>query len=208
MIHSRPTCRANSSSATRQRLEAPKHLQGRRHTDEHVPDRARKEDMKRFKGLFLAMLLTAGMAAAPLSVVTAQTAAPPALELVVTAMPLAAATAVEPAAQVDEAPPVPSDPRLWFASPAALAAAVAVVVAFLKANVLKNLHDWRTIIVSAITTAGLTIVGRIAGWHELNLTDGFMLAVQAFGIASGGWALITQLFSRIFTGKSGAGATT
>lgn len=165
--------------------------------------------MKRFKGLFLAMLLTVGLAAAPLSVVTAQSAAPPALELVMTATPLAAATtAVEPAQQVDEAPQLPSDPRLWFQSPAALAAAVAVIVAFLKANVLKDLHDWRTIIVSAITTVGLTVVGRIAGWHELAFGDSFMLAVQAFGIASGGWALITQLLSRIFTGKSAAGATT
>lgn len=165
--------------------------------------------MKRFKGMFMAMLLAVGLAAAPLSVVTAQSAAPPALELVLLdSMPLAAATAMEPAAQVDAAPQLPSDPHLWFQSPAALAAAVAVIVAFLKANVLKDLHDWRTIIVSAITTVGLTIVGRIAGWHELAFGDSFMLAVQAFGIASGGWALITQLLSRIFTGKSEAGATT
>jgi len=148
--------------------------------------------------MFLAMLLVVGLAAAPLSMVTAQSAAPPAIELVMTATPLATATAVEAPTQVEELPPIPTNPADWFNNPLALAAVVAFLVGFIKTNLIRDLTGLRTVVASLIVGAALSLLGTLelpglGRWNDRAFVDAIVYGLQAAVIASGGWDVIKAL---------------
>ena len=89
--------------------------------------------------------------------------------------------------------PIPTDIASWFTSTAALAAVIVAVVAFLKRNVLKNLHDLATVLVSL----GLGAIAGVGG-HFLGHLDGGLPQALAFGVAagflaSGGWDALSGL---------------
>lgn len=87
------------------------------------------------------------------------------------------------------------DPRAWFGSAAAYAAAVAAVVAFIKQHVLTNLSGWRTV----MTSFGIAIGGAVAA-SVTGVFDAAVLEAVAFGasaglLASGGWDAVNSLLA-------------
>lgn len=92
--------------------------------------------------------------------------------------------------------PISTDIASWFASTAALAAVIVSVVAFLKRNVLKNLHDLATVFVSL----GLGAVAGLGGHFLGYLTDGLVpslsFGVAAGFLASGGWDALSALLGK------------
>ncbi len=145
--------------------------------------------------LFLPALLALAFLAAPLPAVTADAAAPPALELALAAT--AAVEAPEPAV-VDLPDGVPTDPAQWFTETAVLAAVIAAVVALLKQNFLRGLTGISTVIASLITGAALSILGTFdlpffGQLHDRSLIDAVLFGLQSAVIASGGWDVIKGL---------------
>jgi hypothetical protein len=80
----------------------------------------------------------------------------------------------------------------------ALAATIAMVVQFLKKNVLRSLSGLSTVLASLATgvvlsaagTLNLPLFGRL---HDLSLGDAVMFGLEAAIIASGGWDAIKGL---------------
>lgn len=154
----------------------------------------------RLPRLFLPLLLAFAFVAAPLPAVAFAAGPAPALELVVDAMPLAAATTVDaPAmAEAPELPPISTNPADWFNNPLVYAAVIAAVVEFVKRHLLKDLSGLRTVLVSIalgalgsiLATFDLPGIGR---WNDRSLFDALVYGVQAAVIASGGWDLIRGL---------------
>lgn len=153
--------------------------------------------MKRIRGLLLATLLAVTFTVGPVASTALANPSSPALELVLSASPLAAATVAEPA-QVDEAPAVPEPFNIadWFTDTAALAAVVVAVVAFLKTNLLKNLTGMATIIASLVAGAVLGAIGSALGYVEGGIPAGLLFGVTAGFLASGGWDAIGGLLGK------------
>jgi xanthine/uracil permease len=91
---------------------------------------------------------------------------------------------------------IPTDVASWFASTAALSAVIIAAIAFLKKNVLKNLHDLATVAASL----GLGVVAGVAG-HLLGYLDTGLAAAAGFGLtagflASGGWDALASLLGK------------
>ena len=90
----------------------------------------------------------------------------------------------------------PVDFASYFVDTAALAVAVAAVVAFIKTNLLKNLHGLATVAVSLAIGAILGVAG-----HFLGSVEGGILPAVAFGVAagflaSGGWDAVKGVLSK------------
>ena len=88
------------------------------------------------------------------------------------------------------------DIAAWFADTAALAAIVVAVVAFLKTNVLKSLHDLATVAVSLAVGAALGAAGALLGHVEGGIAAGVAFGIAAGFLASGGWDAVTGALKR------------
>lgn len=157
--------------------------------------------MKRTRLPALTLALVTLAAPLPLAV----GAAPPTLELAIAPAleltPLAAAAKPAIVAGDDTTAPLPPlspNPRDWFVDHLALAATIAMVVQFLKKNVLRSLSGLSTVLASLATgvvlsaagTLNLPLFGRL---HDLSLGDAVMFGLEAAIIASGGWDAIKGL---------------
>lgn len=156
----------------------------------------------------LLFILTFAVLSGPLPAVTADAAPPPPIELV---MLSTATLATAPDTGVGpELPPTPANPHDWFLDHLALAAVIAMVVQFLKKNVLKSLTGLATVAASLITgtvisvaaTFNLPLFGQL---HDRSLTDALLFGVEAAILASGGWDVIKGL---IGLGKARSSAVT
>ena len=84
----------------------------------------------------------------------------------------------------------------WFVDTAALAGVVGAVIAFVKKNVLKGMHDWATVIASLAVGAGLGAYGGHAGFVDGGIAAGAAFGVGAGFIASGGWDFLKGLLGK------------
>lgn len=86
----------------------------------------------------------------------------------------------------------PSKPSTWFLTAAGWGGIVIAIVAFIKANVLKNLHGFGTILVSFLVAVGGAFLASTGALSILgiNLTgttsEVFGFGLTAFIVASGG----------------------
>lgn len=108
-----------------------------------------------------------------------------------TLVALFALLALAGVAFAQEAAAAGADVASWFASTAALAAVVVAVVSFVKAHVLKKLHDLATVAVSLAVGAALGLAGSLLGYIEGGVGAGAAFGVAAGFLASGGWDAIT-----------------
>lgn len=89
--------------------------------------------------------------------------------------------------------PISTDIASWFASTAALAAVIVSVVAFLKRNVLKELHDLATVAVSLGLGGVAGVLGHYLGYLEGGLATAVPFGLAAGFLASGGWDALRGL---------------
>lgn len=155
--------------------------------------------LRKFMVLLLFTVAAVGM---PIAIVSAAKAPMPA-ESVATGNPsLMLVQDTEPG---EELPPLDPDPKSWFDNPLAFAAAIAAVVAFIKAH-LFALGGIRTVIASLIVgvlasvlgTLDLPLIGRV---NDRELSAAVVYGAQAAIIASGGWDVIKGLLLVVFGGK-------
>lgn len=88
------------------------------------------------------------------------------------------------------------DIAAWFASTAALAAVVVTIVSFLKAHILKNMHDLATVAASLVVGVALGLAGSFMGYIEGGVAAGASFGAAAGFLASGGWDAISGLLGK------------
>jgi hypothetical protein len=84
----------------------------------------------------------------------------------------------------------------YFADTAALAGLVLIVVAFLRAHVLTNLHGWAVIALSLVIGAVLGAAGHFLAFLDGGLTAALMFGVTAGFAASGGFDAVRALLGK------------
>ena len=84
----------------------------------------------------------------------------------------------------------------WFASTAALAATIGIVVAFVKKNIYTALDGWKTIAVSLALGLAAGLAGHFGPWLDTPLVDSAVFGVTAGFIASGGWDFVKGLLGK------------
>lgn len=107
-------------------------------------------------------------------------------------------------AQQPELPDVGYDPRAWFASAGAWAAAIVALVALLKTHVLTSISGLGTVALSFAVGVGGAVVGSLIPWigFDASVIEAATFGVTAAALASGGWDAVRGVITSAFGPKS------